>query len=615
VPSEGTQPRRRQGAWAPLLVFTLLAATAAPAAAECDDKRPFDDPCPVPQADQTKDELHLPLSDDVTIVFRKVRVPGDEYWFNPSRTKTFGDADADDIFETKVELQIFGSFPEGDNWYYLLGKYELTKAQAAIALGDGDMNKGLQELAVLSDGRDEDDVALAERAASNKPLPPKTLAQPVRYLDWFSVERLLQALNQRCFNYPPCAAKLPFADPEEQRNAGSGQPRADAARAFMRLPTELEWEYAARGGMVLVDDPRFNDVRPFEEAELGDYAYIDEQGPTRVGRRAPVPGGLYDLFGNVKEYVADQFKTGILEGRPGARMARGPSFGENTPADVRSSRREEVPLYRFVEEGGELKVEPLRSPTVGLRLALGSKSLDGSAHRRRLEEQYEEENPGLTTGGATGSSRSGGTLSPTQRSRLAPAAMTVEPLQEIRKLLEQASFPNTQTADDVERELGEVERLISRQLDDLRKRYTDIALKDIVEFGNITIRVLGLEGAVAQLEALEKKGLLNTANQRALRDYREALQLQVDQQVETGRLVYDSLGSLKDLGLSDPTAVEEVVQTVSIRPGRDGALKQLAQSIALDYLSKNMGLRALYARMNKDFRDCNKTMTDPRLCQ
>lgn len=104
-----------------------------------------------------------------------------------------------------------------------------------------------------------------------------------------------------------------------------------------RLPTEAEWEYACRAGSTT--EFFFGD----DEGKLGEYAWYrknSDQKTHPVGQKEPNSCGLYDMHGNIFEWVYDDFhvnyegvptdgRAWIDEPRYDIRVVRGGSWGSD----------------------------------------------------------------------------------------------------------------------------------------------------------------------------------------------------------------------------------------------------------------------------------------------
>lgn len=310
-----------------IALSALLQPAPAPAAGlqSRNDVRPEQAFNPRPAAN----DIILPMPCGLSMVFVPVSVPAQGFLRDvPVIMGTDGgDRPGMEYYERRFPQGISGPFraadlppawrerlgdDAGERFYYFMGKYEVS---------------ALQWRAVMEE---------------SCPVPPFTDEdiRPKSDISWYDAVAFSHRYNEWLIANAPDAIPRFENDP---KNIG-----------FVRLPSEAEWEYAARGGeRVPADALRQNDFPPLEEGtSLEDYAVFRPEGAARifdrpepVGSRRPNPLGIHDMAGNVAEIMLESFHFSLgnrLHGSAGGVIRKGGGFNASRP-EILPGRREEMP--------------------------------------------------------------------------------------------------------------------------------------------------------------------------------------------------------------------------------------------------------------------------------
>jgi len=285
-------------------------------------------------------------------VFRAVPTPTDSNWladFNVSlgQSSVSDESALRAITEQVRQGSVVGAFSEGDDpasRFYYIGKYEVTVDQYAAVMGQG------------------------------CPTPSNEGTLPIEKVSLFDAVEFTRRLSEFGFSNPQAKEKLPTA---------SGEP------AYIRLPTEAEWEFASRGGASVSVEERLAPTYPMD-ADPTQFEWFESDDSCRgslqpVGYLRPNPLGLHDILGNVAEIVSDPFRInrgGRLHGQSGGVTARGGSCA--TPLNqLRSAARTEFP--EFDTATGKANTPAM----TGLRLALGAPVIPTNQRLGLLENDWD----------------------------------------------------------------------------------------------------------------------------------------------------------------------------------------------------------------------------------
>jgi formylglycine-generating enzyme required for sulfatase activity len=114
--------------------------------------------------------------------------------------------------------------------------------------------------------------------------------------------------------------------------------KCDFSADGYRLPTEAEWEYAARGGSKSLDYIYAGSDNPDDVAW-----YADNSGGQihPVGQKQPNELGLYDMSGNIWEWCCDWYAEDYYASSP-ANDPEGPALGPDTSLRVKRGGRADL---------------------------------------------------------------------------------------------------------------------------------------------------------------------------------------------------------------------------------------------------------------------------------
>ena len=315
-----------------ILSCVLISATNVAVAAVWDKK--FYDPKDI------EGTVVLPMPCDGAMAFRVVKT--DTRAPLEDKSVVLGSDGGEQGFsEHSTPNHIAGSFAEkSGERYFLMGKYEVSR---------------LQYQAVMDE---------------NCPTADMKGRLPVTEVSWFDAVAFTHKYNEWLL-----------------KNHKDKLPQEDGRQGFIRLPTNVEWEYAARGGAAVSDSEFREKTFPIAEGLAKAVWFSGSKSANGrlqlTGLLAPNPIGLFDVLGNVNEMTFDSFKMNKLDryhGQSGGITVRGGSY--LTPEDqISSSFRIESPYYTEV---GQV----FKAKDTGFRVVLVTPVITSNNRLKELNEAW-----------------------------------------------------------------------------------------------------------------------------------------------------------------------------------------------------------------------------------
>ncbi|QNT77983.1 Sulfatase-modifying factor enzyme 1 [Entomobacter blattae] len=237
------------------------------------------------------------------------------------------------------------------------------------------------------------------------PFPGNTPSIKRYYLAKYDVTQnqynaLLAAQNQKTCPEPSLAGRVPVSrlswfDAQSisafwsgwlLEHAKNSLPKRGDAYGYLRLPTEEEWSYAAKGGMKVSPTEFMAPLWPMPD---GVEHYImagslAENHLQPVGQLKSNPLGLYDMLGEVEQMMQEPYRlnrVGRQQGQAGGLIGRGGNYTYD-PHDLFTAMREEIAPFNATTHS------PTALSTLGFRMAIGAVSLGSLQETEQAQKEF-----------------------------------------------------------------------------------------------------------------------------------------------------------------------------------------------------------------------------------